>query len=152
MYKVSVTQLLLVIWHGVTAWNNTVYVSSTKLNLKASGMGKQYSTDYFFVVPLGIFHRVFSQLTSIMWLRNELNNEKASNPFFPTVMQRMPKCISSALQRLNKLLIVFLYGKEAERDKPSSHTGSSKKHLNLICKLPNTTLFTFTLMQLSQHF
>lgn len=93
IYKVSVTHLLLVTCHGVTAWNNSVCVF--KKNSKACGVGTQYSTDHFFIVPVGILHRVFSQLTCTMRLRNQLNNDKASNPCFPTVMQRMSRCIFS---------------------------------------------------------
>lgn len=92
IYKVSVTQSLLVTCHGITAWNNSICVF-TKIKLKSMWCGN--STD-FFVVPVGIFRKAFSRLTCIMRLTNQMNNEKASKHCFSTVMQRMSKCIFSA--------------------------------------------------------
>lgn len=47
-----------------------------------------------------------------------------------------------SMQKLNKLLIVFLYGREVEGDKLSFHIGSSKKHVNLIGKIQDNFIYT----------
>lgn len=47
-----------------------------------------------------------------------------------------------SMQKLNKLLIVFLYGREVEGDKLSLHIGSSKKHVNLIGKIQDNFIYT----------
>jgi len=71
-----------------------------------------------------------------------LNNEKASNSFPLHSYAKNAQMYFFSTQKLNKLLIVFLYGREAEGDKPSFHIGSSKKHVNLISKMQDNFIYT----------
>lgn len=52
IYKVSITQSLLVTCHGISAWNK-ICVFNT--NSKACGEGTQYNTDHFLHSSSGYF-------------------------------------------------------------------------------------------------